>query len=201
VSYPLTFNRDSGLPSNDNFAIGILSFGGVMTNPPVPAGVPANQWRAPYYAAASLQKTGPVGSAGWYAWGKNPAGTPIAAVTDGTSNTMLLSEQSDYCVNSAGTKTDCRSDYGHGFGIGPIPWNEWRIWQATVVRYGVNEKRWNLKGVSDTCGLNMPLQSAHAGGVNAAMADGSVRFLTDATPLQTLYDLANRDDGAVVGLP
>jgi prepilin-type processing-associated H-X9-DG protein len=47
-------------------------------------------------------------------------------------------------------------------------------------------------------GTNTPLTSAHSGGVNGLMGDGSVRFLSDAMPLRTLGLLATRDDGQVV---
>ena len=201
VDYRLTFNRDNGpYHPKDAFAIGILSFGGVMTSAPIPAGVSPLAYRAPY-SAPMINTIGSVGTTPWYNWGKNPAGNPITSVSDGTSNTMLLAEQSDYCVTDAGVKTDCRADYGTGFGIGPIPWNEWRIWQSSVVRYKVNEKRWSLKGIGDACGLNTPITASHSGGANVAMADGSVRFLSDGTDLQTLYNMSNRDDGNVVTLP
>ena len=48
-------------------------------------------------------------------------------------------------------------------------------------------------------GANTPLTSAHAGGVNAAFADGSVRFLSELIELGTLARLAIRDDGGSVG--
>jgi prepilin-type processing-associated H-X9-DG protein len=43
-------------------------------------------------------------------------------------------------------------------------------------------------------GANTPLNSAHPGGVNVALADGSVRFLADDMSLDTLGRLATRDD-------
>ena len=123
----------------------------------------------------------------------------IADISDGTSNTMLIAEQSDWCVDSAGTKQDCRSDFGHGFTMGPRS-NEYRNWNTTSVRYRINSKAWNQTGVGDAYyGCNRPIQSAHTGGADVALADGSVRFLSDATDLTTLYNLANRDDGATLG--
>ncbi len=47
-------------------------------------------------------------------------------------------------------------------------------------------------------GNNIPLNSAHTGGINVGMGDGSVRFLRDSTPLATLAQLAIRDDGTVI---
>jgi len=124
----------------------------------------------------------------------------IADITDGTSNTMLVGEQSDWCKNSAGANVNCRSDFGHSFVMGPGPVNENRHWNVTSVRYAVNDKVWENKGVGDLYyGQNRPLQSPHPGGVMILMGDGAVRFLTQSVPLATLYNLSNRDDGQVVG--
>jgi prepilin-type N-terminal cleavage/methylation domain-containing protein/prepilin-type processing-associated H-X9-DG protein len=40
--------------------------------------------------------------------------------------------------------------------------------------------------------------SYHTGGVNIALADGSVRFLRDSTPMSTLHSLATRNGGEVL---
>jgi prepilin-type N-terminal cleavage/methylation domain-containing protein/prepilin-type processing-associated H-X9-DG protein len=52
-------------------------------------------------------------------------------------------------------------------------------------------------GVGWAC-ANIPLNSTHVGGVNAAFCDGSNRFLSDATALDVLARLAVRDDGQVL---
>ncbi|MFM8274847.1 MAG: DUF1559 domain-containing protein [Gemmata sp.] len=124
----------------------------------------------------------------------------LIEATDGTSNTMAVVEQSDFCRNSAKAAVDCRSDFGHSMSMGPGPAAENRHWNVTSVRYAVNNKTWENKGVGETYyGQNRPIQSAHSGGANILLADGSVRLINDAIPLQTLFNLANRDDGNVLG--
>jgi prepilin-type processing-associated H-X9-DG protein len=79
----------------------------------------------------------------------------------------------------------------------------------TTIRYLINQKTgWILGTRYVGVGLgrageeaNVPLVSAHSGGVNALFGDGSVRFLSDGTDILTLARLATRDDGAVVTLP
>jgi len=121
-------------------------------------------------------------------------------ITDGTSNTLLLGEQSDYCLDSSGVKNDCRSDWGHGFTMGAGDAGELSTWSFnyTAVRYAIGDKRWNQSGVQDLVGANRPIQSIHPGGANILLADGSVRMLRTGLALQTLKNLANRNDGNVL---
>jgi prepilin-type processing-associated H-X9-DG protein len=42
------------------------------------------------------------------------------------------------------------------------------------------------------------IRSQHPGGANVALADGSVRFIANSIPPETLRALATRNDGAVV---
>lgn len=118
-------------------------------------------------------------------------------ITDGTSNTIMIGEQSDLCVRSNGTTVDCRSDHGHGFTMG-VAFTDTRYFNSTTVRHRVNEKSYTATGVV-FYGANNPIQSAHAGGAHVLLGDGVVRYLSESLNLQTLYDLSNRDDGNVIG--
>ena len=117
-------------------------------------------------------------------------------ITDGTAFTLMVVEQSDFCIDSTGAQVDCRSDCWHGFSMGPGR-NTERAFNTTTFVHRVNEKSYSAAGVTGNCGPNRPFQSAHAGGGLGLLADGSVRFLSDETAIQLLYDLANRDDGHI----
>ncbi len=122
----------------------------------------------------------------------------LTDIKDGTSSTIGVAEQSDFCVDVNKAKIDCRSDFGHSFSMGPGPVGDNRHWNITSVRYKINDKTWENKGVSEVFyGQNRPLQSAHSGGINAVFMDGGVRFLTDGLSLQILYNLSNIDDGKI----
>ena len=133
----------------------------------------------------------------------------IDEVTDGTSNTIAVGEQSDYLsprgnVPSTWTASsspcefgDCRSDCGHGFPMGPAPesGSDRRTFNLTCVYHPINYKSATGYGIPNNCGPNSPIQSVHPGGANVALADGSVRMLSETLDMRTLRCLATRNDG------
>lgn len=138
----------------------------------------------------------------------------LTNITDGTSNTMAVSEQSDYIMTLNGSQQAWGAGAQHGWFIGaprnnPAPNygtnGDARHFNQVSIRYGINQKRgWPdggncaSTGVCANYGNNVPLNSAHSGGVNAVYCDGSVRFLSDSTPISTLAMFATRNDGAVI---
>ncbi|MFO0876121.1 MAG: DUF1559 domain-containing protein [Gemmataceae bacterium] len=142
----------------------------------------------------------------------------FADITDGTSNTMLVSEQGDFLQTLNGSKVAWNAAGPHGWTIG---WgnsnstftgggtiSDARTFNTTTVRWPINQKTgWpdapgncGSVGVCDNTGANIPLNSAHSGGVVVLLGDGSVRFVANSTALSILAMLATRDDGLVLQL-
>ncbi len=145
----------------------------------------------------------------------------FGGVTDGLSNTVMISEQSNFLKDTAGVKQDWRATQPWGFSLGvkgqAVPpgfdnaGGDNRSPGMCTVRYTINQTPtggWanDVTGTGvgingNFTGANIPLNSTHPGGVNVALGDGSIRFLTDSTTLAVLAALATRDDGTVVTLP
>jgi prepilin-type N-terminal cleavage/methylation domain-containing protein/prepilin-type processing-associated H-X9-DG protein len=121
----------------------------------------------------------------------------MSEITDGTSHTMMVGEQSNWCIDSSGAKQDCRSDCWHGFTMGPnsSPSGDPRSFNVTCVYHQINELSYAAYGVPYNCGTNRAIQSAHSGGAQALLADGSVHFVPETIDIQVLFNLADRDDG------
>ncbi len=124
------------------------------------------------------------------------ANVRMADIRDGTTNTIMVGEQSDWCQDGFGNQSDCRSDCTHGFQMGPGNDGWDRIFNITTVVNGINEKSANAFGVPGNCGPNRAIQSVHPGGAHMLAADGSVHFVAETLDIQTLYNLSNRSDGS-----
>lgn len=161
-----------------------------------------------------------VGGNGWYSAGGVLYGhsrTRLTDITDGTSNTMIVAEESDYLRYAGGVIADIRSGGLYGWTMGcanpPSVFNastDHRPFNTQTVRYQIN----TIFAATDSTTANgahpagtdlnadMPIRSAHTGGANVLLADGSVRYLTNATSLNMLGMLSHRGDGqAGIDLP
>jgi hypothetical protein len=84
-----------------------------------------------------------------------------------------------------------------------------RAFNLTTVRWPINQKRWPTitgapgncsgLGICDNTGQNIPLNSAHPGGVLVLLGDASVRFVSQTVTLDIVGRLATRDDGLPLG--
>jgi prepilin-type N-terminal cleavage/methylation domain-containing protein/prepilin-type processing-associated H-X9-DG protein len=147
---------------------------------------------------------------------------------DGLSNTIMVSEQSDYLWyrNAAGADVrsndfECTSTGGGLYRGHPAGYRngdavtqmnrgtDARGQTFTTIRYRINQKKgWAKAAGVGVCGggpgywdseaANVPLVSPHSGGVNALLGDGSVRFLRESLDLVTMARLGTRDDGGVI---
>jgi prepilin-type N-terminal cleavage/methylation domain-containing protein len=134
-------------------------------------------------------------------------GKNLSKTTDGTSNTIVEGEISNYVFDATGnTKDDRRPSRRWSWAMGGL--TGWRNWAPQVsnvcVRYAPNSRVLGSNGLiwggwDDASGSNCPLTSAHTGGVQVLMGDGAVRFLSENIDMFTLTVLAVRDDGKVVG--
>ncbi len=140
----------------------------------------------------------------------------FAFITDGTSHTAAISEQGGYLRTLDGNKVDWGAGHTHGWLIGARPGKappnygsggDARHFNMTTIRYPINQiEGWpnspgncGAVGLCANTGNNTPLNSTHPGGVNMAMCDGSVRFVSETTELHVLSRLVTRDDEQMLG--
>jgi hypothetical protein len=127
----------------------------------------------------------------------------LGDLTDGTSNTMVVGENSNY-TKVGGTLTDLRSNYYGAWGgftyAGPVPWagtpDTWSTGTVTI-RYAPNIQG-TPAGAVHTWEANLPLRSAHPGTVNILLGDASARSLSETVSFTVLTYLATRDEGQPV---
>jgi prepilin-type N-terminal cleavage/methylation domain-containing protein/prepilin-type processing-associated H-X9-DG protein len=111
----------------------------------------------------------------------NKAPTKMASIIDGTSNTFLAGETDFEPFGIPSTKMGGVWGYGYigyAWGTSFHPLNK-HTWLSTDTPYGA-------------------FRSEHTGGVNFAMVDGSVRFVSESIPSTTYAGLATRAAGETV---
>jgi prepilin-type N-terminal cleavage/methylation domain-containing protein/prepilin-type processing-associated H-X9-DG protein len=116
--------------------------------------------------------------------------TLAASFPDGTSNTLLLAEKIGQCSPALA-----------GSGGGNV-WSRWDVldyWQPAFAAFTVGDaSRFQVRplpwGVGGPCDPRLA-QSLHSGGMNACLADGSVRFLGAGASSAAWWALCTPDGG------
>jgi prepilin-type N-terminal cleavage/methylation domain-containing protein len=140
----------------------------------------------------------------------------LSGISDGTSNTWVIGEQSDHLRDAA--RQPVTAGYTAGWGnsgglygwimgaaIGqnqlPAAWGDGRHFNCTSVRWSINQigfANTSATGTNNDVGTNFPLNSAHSGGVNVGVGDGSVRFVSDSVSLTVISNSCTRAGGETV---
>ena len=132
--------------------------------------------------------------------------TRIRDCTDGTSNTMIVGEQ------SGNAKFKIRTDYMSGWSAGHnANLSVKRLRELYPTGSGVFPISTGITVITGPRILLLPshgngstrtqvqMYSFHTGGCHILLADGSVRFLSDNANGQLCRNLAVKDDGNVLG--
>lgn len=140
-------------------------------------------------------------------------------LSDGTSNTLIVCEQSDQMKDGSNQQVICNSSNNKGAWAGAvsreIPMNSNmsngnEAYNITTIRYRIGTKDETLKGIvkadpsnhgTANLGANNGMYSAHSGGAMGLLGDGSVRFFQEGTEMLVLWSLVTRDDGVAFELP
>ncbi len=135
----------------------------------------------------------------------------MVGITDGTSNTILVGEQSDHLRDANNRPyipgTGAITSQGpHGWtmgagggGVGAS--NGERQFNIVTTRWMINQRglgTGSANGTNENSGSNIPFSSGHTGGAQMLMGDGSVRFMRDSTTLPVLQALSTRAGGETV---
>jgi len=134
----------------------------------------------------------------------------LVGITDGTSNTVVVAEQSDHLrdVNNQpipGPYTAITSQGPHGWTMGAAQGGLVNGATQNVRPFNTTTTRWliNQRGLGDNAGNgtnnntgpNVPWSSGHSGGAQCLLGDGHVVFIRDSTSIQTLQWLSTRASG------
>ena len=125
---------------------------------------------------------------------------------DGTSNTLLVGEISNFIKDAAGSAAsssdDLRPGRDWGWTMGShTSWSGAWMLASIVINYPPNSNVYGQIGVRPGeahARYNYPLSSAHVGGAQVLFADGTVRLIGNNIDMNTLKHLAARNDAQVV---
>jgi len=172
-------------------ALGISGF--TATNCDIPAGSPGTAVYGDYFTAWSLESIAGLGST---QPALDPYGnpSPIAYITDGTSNTILMNEcagRPNYYIMGVMQASNAGMS-------NPYWWGPWASFNAySVTGYNATGTAAGT-ACSINCNNSAGVYSFHNGGANFAFCDGSVRFIATDIPVLSLMQLFSRNGGETV---
>lgn len=141
----------------------------------------------------------------------NPGAFGFKSITDGSSNTLMMSEVLIPALDGSGgaADRDSRGDAINNSGDG-----RWAFHSSVTPNSsspdrnndcGVNTNlpRQNLPCIvaTGTTGVGIAARSRHAGGVSVLLADGSVQFVANTTDLVVWRSMATISNGEIAVLP
>jgi prepilin-type processing-associated H-X9-DG protein len=131
-------------------------------------------------------------------------GITFGHITDGTSNVMVVGEQSSWGKRADTlAQNECRATGRFGWAIGGYGGNGGRRFNIVIVNRPLGTlvcDRPLTEGTSDLDSTTS-FRSSHGPGANIAFADGSIRWLSDTIDFTLYRSLAIRDSGQVKALP
>jgi prepilin-type N-terminal cleavage/methylation domain-containing protein/prepilin-type processing-associated H-X9-DG protein len=127
-----------------------------------------------------------------FMFGEN-SDTKFSSIIDGTSNTVAMAETLRTVADGHCPAWAYRGwvmtgiDLGYGINVTSIP--DSYTWVSDRTDYKFRLRSWGTGG------------SLHPGGLNACLADGSVRFISETTPVAILQAISTIAGGETVTLP
>jgi prepilin-type N-terminal cleavage/methylation domain-containing protein len=163
------------------------------------------------YNVACCNGAGPLASDNGVLFAGSRVG--LAAITDGTSNTWMIGEQSDHLrdanrqpvtggytagVGNSGGLYGWTMGAAHAPGGGQHNFGDGRHFNCTTVRFLINQVGFSntaANGHNNDVGTNFPINSGHPGGVIIALADGSNRFVANSTTAAVIHAMCTKSGG------
>ncbi|MEY4393027.1 MAG: hypothetical protein RL595_276 [Planctomycetota bacterium] len=135
-------------------------------------------------------------------------GISINTITDGTSNTLLVVEDTarpmHYLANKLKANLDYKT-YDEGCNNANVPASglvigaAWASPQVNVPLHGFDDKGLTCPGTCViNCTNNNEAYSFHPGGMNALFASGSVRFISEKIMAKTYASLITYNEGEII---
>jgi prepilin-type N-terminal cleavage/methylation domain-containing protein/prepilin-type processing-associated H-X9-DG protein len=187
-----TSNRVYSCPTALSSAYGLPAFQAAASDYHVTTGIMGSLWGLVVPAAVPGNSRSGVLSAN--------AATPIAAITDGTSNTILLAEiagKNDMWAQ--GKKVSSGTEQGGGWGD-PFSGENWISGSDSTGTVSPGNCVVGCTNSEPAGSTGRGIYSFHSGGANVLLADGSVRFVSSSLAASTFCYMVTKGNGEVFSL-